>query len=225
MVDPLKHEFKFRKLAQDTYYRKRYLAITADEQIEGKELKRMIQMYMMVMRDLPPDSKRFQALDRILRVNQCKTKFRFLKQDLVRLMAALKIPEEIKMRNRSWQSGEEVLLRGLYELVHACNQEETGDNVFGGVGSDQSLAYGWFTDHIFDNFKHLVQDNLEWWYLNGFFRKSAQAISQKLNIQTAVAHIIDCNCLPTCVVGGGPAERGANAARWDDTIQRSFYNE
>jgi hypothetical protein len=256
MVDPLKHEFKFRKLAQDTYYRKRYLAITADEQIEGKELKRMIQMYMMVMRDLPPDSKRFQALDRILRVNQvryfrlmveppsfnlgstpnrhrtiasfspsqCKTKFRFLKQDLVRLMAALKIPEEIKMRNRSWQSGEEVLLRGLYELVHACNQEETGDNVFGGVGSDQSLAYGWFTDHIFDNFKHLVQDNLEWWYLNGFFRKSAQAISRKLNIQTAVAHFIDCNCLPTCVVGGGPAERGANAARWDDTIQRSFYN-
>jgi hypothetical protein len=72
MVDPLKHEFKFRKLAQDTYYRKRYLAITADEQIEGKELKRMIQMYMMVMRDLPPDSKRFQALDRILRVNQVR---------------------------------------------------------------------------------------------------------------------------------------------------------
>ncbi|KAJ1426413.1 hypothetical protein B484DRAFT_397618 [Ochromonadaceae sp. CCMP2298] len=122
----------------------------------------MIQMYMMVMRDLPPDSKQFMKLNAILRVNQdfdlrflyalfsksitkylfddndalsdvidgapahinpsqCKTKFRFLKHDLIRLMKALKIPEEIKMRNRSWQSGEEVLLRGLYELVHACN--------------------------------------------------------------------------------------------------------
>ncbi|KAJ1415849.1 hypothetical protein B484DRAFT_401334, partial [Ochromonadaceae sp. CCMP2298] len=101
---------------------------------------------------------------------------------------------------------------------------KTKDNVFGGVGSDQSLAYGWFTDHLFDNFKHLVTDDLEWWYLNGFFRKSAQAISRKLNIETLVAHFIDCNCLPTRVVGGGPAERGANAARWNYTIQRSFYN-
>lgn len=24
--------------------------------------------------------------------------------------------------------------------------------------------------------------------------------------------------------GGGPAEEGANAARWDDTVQRAFYN-
>ena len=34
-----------------------------------------------------------------------------------------------------------------------------------------------------------------------------------------IAHFIDCNCLPSSVVGGG-----ANAARWDDTIQRAFYN-
>ena len=38
-----------------------------------------------------------------------------------------------------------------------------------------------------------------------------------------VAHFIDCNCLETSVAGGGPAESGTGAARWDDTIQRSFY--
>jgi len=30
-----------------------------------------------------------------------------------------------------------------------------------------------------------------------------------------VAHFIDCNCLETCRVGGGPAEDGCNSARWD----------
>ena len=38
-----------------------------------------------------------------------------------------------------------------------------------------------------------------------------------------VSHFIDCNCLPTSVVGGGPAEEGANAM-WADEIQQAFYN-
>jgi hypothetical protein len=36
--------------------------------------------------------------------------------------------------------------------------------------------------------------------------------------------MIDCNCEETSVPGGGPAESGANAARWDEDIQRAFYN-
>jgi hypothetical protein len=39
-----------------------------------------------------------------------------------------------------------------------------------------------------------------------------------------VAFFIDCNCLATSVCGGGPAEDGANAARWDKAISRAFYN-
>ena len=38
-----------------------------------------------------------------------------------------------------------------------------------------------------------------------------------------MSHFIDCNCLPCSVVGGGPAEEGANAMRWTDEI-RAFYN-
>lgn len=40
----------------------------------------------------------------------------------------------------------------------------------------------------------------------------------------SVSHFIDCNCLETSIPGGGPAENGANAARWDPMIQRAFYN-
>ena len=39
-----------------------------------------------------------------------------------------------------------------------------------------------------------------------------------------ISHFIDCNCQSTSVPGGGPAESGANAARWDEDIQRAFYN-
>lgn len=60
-------------------------------------------------------------------------------------------------------------------------------------------------------------DNLHWWYRNGFFESSAEAIGQKMGIEdenkNMIAHFIDCNCLETCRVGGGPAEDGCNSAR------------
>ena len=37
-------------------------------------------------------------------------------------------------------------------------------------------------------------------------------------------YFIDCKCSPTSVVGGGPAEDGVNAARWDVDVNRAFYN-
>ena len=42
--------------------------------------------------------------------------------------------------------------------------------------------------------------------------------------QMRAGYFIDCKCSPTSVVGGGPAEDGANAARWDVEVNRAFYN-
>ena len=54
---------------------------------------------------------------------------------------------------------------------------------------------------------HLVMDNR-----NGVFESSAEAKGQKMGIEdeykNMIAHFIDCNCLETCRVGGGPAEDG-----------------
>jgi hypothetical protein len=61
-----------------------------------------------------------------------------------------------------------------------------------------------------------VRENAKWWYDNNFFESSARAIGEKLNLdgpENAVSHFVDCNCLETERVGGGPAEGGANAAR------------
>jgi hypothetical protein len=73
------------------------------------------------------------------------------------------------------------------------------------IGSTYSVRTA--VSHMYSNFKHLVIDNLQWWYRNGFFEESARAIGIKMGVpDNTVAHFIDCNCCPTSVVGGGPRE-------------------
>jgi len=158
-----------------------------------------------------------------------KKDFRFEAAELQLLLQELKFPENVILDNRIVMSGEEVFLRGLYELVSGALQHTTAD-IFGRDFSAQSRAFNFFIDHVYDNYHHLVHNNLEWWYRNGFWEKSAIAIEKRMRCRypfddtNLVSHFIDCNCLETCIPGGGPAENGANAARWDPMIQRAFYN-
>ena len=41
---------------------------------------------------------------------------------------------------------------------------------------------------------------------------------------TDIFAFIDCNCLETCSVGRGPRNEGPDSDRWEDVIQRAFYN-
>jgi hypothetical protein len=52
-------------------------------------------------------------------------------------------------------------------------------NVFGRDWSAQCRAFKYFITHIYENFKHLVTDNLHWWYRNGFFESSDDAIGKR----------------------------------------------
>jgi hypothetical protein len=159
------------------------------------------------------------------RPSECLIYFRFTRAHLFLLVELLLFPQVVKFDNRAKMSGEEVLLRGLHELPHGSNKFIIANEIFGGPFTLQSRALTWFINHIYDSFHHLLHDNLNWWQRCGFFTKSAEAIGRKMGIvNNMIAHFIDCNCLPTSHVGGGPAEEGANAARWDDDIQRSFYN-
>lgn len=118
----------------------------------------------------------------------------------------LNFPEECILDNGSNMLGEEVFLRGLYELVSGETQHNISRNVFGRDWSAQSRAFKYFINHMYQNFKHLVNDNLQWWYRNGFFAASAEAIERKIGVddhKNMIAHFIDCNCLETSRVGGG----------------------
>lgn len=110
----------------------------------------------------------------------CYNFFRVQKKDLPRLFAALRFSDECKTSNRLAFSGQEIMLRGLYELVSGEDQYNIAVNVFGRDQSAQSQAFATFVTFIYDNFLDLLTDNLEWWEQEGFMEKSNHAIV-KLN--------------------------------------------
>ena len=166
-------------------------------------------------------------------VSDCPLIFRFQREHLRLLLDLLKFPSIITLDNRSKMSGEEVLLRGLFELVSGENKHAIAVSTFGRDWSQQSRAFKWFILHIYQNFKHLLEDNLLWWYRNGFFELSRRAIFSKMrkveptlehNDPFNISHFIDCNCLSCSTPGGGPNGEGVDAPRHDDLIQRCAYN-
>ena len=135
--------------------------------------------------------------------SECWNFFETRKEDLYRLKVNLKFEDKCILENRSVMSGEEVLLRGLYELVSGADQHEI-IAIFGKDQTIQSRAFKFFINHIYDNFMHLVTDNLQWWYNNGYMHRSRDAIRQIFgdNEQFGTFGFIDCNCLDTARPGG-----------------------
>ena len=213
-----------------------------DKQIRlRKLLKASFARYLQVVYYAPKPLRPPRRLDRTIGSfsNQdCPLFFRFTKPHLRELyellgFKALDDNDEdegiVSFDNHERMGREEIMLRALYELASGETQHKISSNVFGRDQPSQSRALSWFMTYVFETCGHKVTDNLQWWFDNGFFASSAQAIHEKLDLgedtpKNMVSHFIDCNCLETERVGGGPAEAGANAARWDPTIQRAFYN-
>jgi hypothetical protein len=63
--------------------------------------------------------------------NDCKNFFEFRQHYLHRLFPLLHFPEKCVLDGGSAMSGEEVFLRGLYELVSGEDQHNISRNVFG----------------------------------------------------------------------------------------------
>ncbi len=95
--------------------------------------------------------------------SQCWSFFRTQKSDLFRLFNCLRFPRVIKLPNRCKMSGEELFLRGLYELVTGESQYNICENVFGRDQSLQSRCLSLFLEHIDTTFFDLLSDNLKWW--------------------------------------------------------------
>lgn len=204
---------------------------------ESKKVNEVIRFFMVrhcllthtVERGLEPcrpDRKR--TIDSWI-LDECEMDFRFDNENLHILCRELRFPDIVRFDNGMVMSGEEVFLRGLYELVSGEVKNKVAKE-FGREWSAQSRAFNFFIDYMYNTFSHLVHDNLEWWYRNGFWERSAAAIEFRMRtryigiIRNQISHFIDCKCEETSVIGGGPAEQGANAARWDEDIQRAFYN-
>ena len=186
----MKSKVAFRRKAKHLSYRKRHLSLSSIEQVRLKRLKKIILAlfckigmtddteekkdlndmleavvlkYLSIVVVYKDDMDMCERYDRTISSfspSDCKTFFEFKKADLVRLFPLLNIPEICKFDNRSEMSGEEVFLRGLYELVNGETKHNISRNVFGRDWSAQSRAFNYFINHIYNNLKHLVTDNL-----------------------------------------------------------------
>jgi hypothetical protein len=79
----------------------------------------------------------------------CWSFFETRKEDLYRLLKVFRLPTLCIFDNRISMPGEEVLLRGLYELCSGAEQHDM-TTVFGrlGDGSAQSRAFSYFIDPV-----------------------------------------------------------------------------
>jgi hypothetical protein len=134
-----------RKASYKLSYRYRWLRLTSHEQVELRTLRNMF-MYGLVLKYSGVDAIRLRDLlalislrymsilfifDPVVRLgslplrtsinefndSDCHIFFRFLKADLHNLRQLLRFPDKIVFENGSTMSGEEVFLRGLYELA------------------------------------------------------------------------------------------------------------
>ena len=185
----LLRQIKIRKVASKLSYRRRDIeALSSNEQVVLKGYKRKLMYcmlkarmeggnskvwddlgkdvmveYMKIVMDMNPPLPAVPNRERTIDsfpADVCGPFFRFRTDELHRIKDLLNFPAIMKFPNRSTLSGEEVMLRGLYELATGENQFRIAMNVFGGGQPLQSFAFTAFISHVYDNFEHLVHDSM-----------------------------------------------------------------
>ena len=169
---------------------------------------------------------------------ECDLLFKFKKTHLEEMVNLLRFPEYVRFSNRVTITGEEIMLRGLYEMNSRDTQYKISRH-FGRCWTMQSRAWTFFVHHMYSEHHHLVHDSLPWWHRNRLLHASRDSIWAKISGEPCkiwersscwlfdpfnTGLFIDCNCFSCCRVGGGPAEEGPDAMRWFDEIQHAFYN-
>ena len=187
----MKIDITKKKCARYLSIRKRHMALDSNDQVYGRRLKKLLKALVvrtsietdptiknkLVVLTKVYGVKYFKLMfepttniDRPLRwimsidsftEEMCWNFFETKKSDLWRLCSGLKFPESAKLDNGCRMPGEEVFLRGLYELVSGEDQYNIATNVFGRDQSQQSRAFSFFIDHIFSTFHDLLSDNLD----------------------------------------------------------------
>ena len=155
----MKSQVAFRKCGKHLSYRKRHLSLSSIKQVRLKRLKKIIlALFCKIDTTQDPAEKKNDMLETVVlkylslkvvdddgmeqceRYDRtiesfspcdCKILFEFKKTDLSRVFQLLHFPDICKFENRCEMTGEEVFLRGLYELVNGETKHNISRNVFG----------------------------------------------------------------------------------------------
>lgn len=167
--------------------------------------------------------------------SDCYIRFKFTKPDLYRLHDALKLDQfggYVRMENGSKFGTEELLCLSLNRFAFPQKFGEMV-HVYGRDWTALCRAFNWFCKHIRENFTDLLQGDMMFWkpYLEGFSEAVRLKIAEKSENgivhapgSLLVAMFVDDTMTKTCRPGGGPAEEGEYAPRFNTLIQQSFYS-
>mmetsp|Transcript_5480 Transcript_5480/g.7731 ORF Transcript_5480/g.7731 Transcript_5480/m.7731 type:complete len:166 (+) Transcript_5480:1047-1544(+) len=142
---------KAKRTAKQLSYRSRYRAMSSNEQIQVRKYRKLLYiMFALKTRSegfekayrwcrlyylslVLEDPNSYEELLKPTRkditidsfsASNCKSYFRFLKNELTLLYTLLRFPEWFIFPNKSKMKGEEVFLRGLFELTTGMNKHK-----------------------------------------------------------------------------------------------------
>lgn len=110
--------------------------------------------------------------------DECKTEFRFLKNDIYQLANLLRIPEKVSTYNRIKVSGIEALCIFLKRFAYPCRYSDIMPR-FGRPIPQLSMISNQIMDHIYGNFKNLLQDLNHPWLSPNHLQSYANAVYNK----------------------------------------------
>jgi len=198
----------------------------------------MIYMNIIISGDLSPRTKvlnhPFYTFDRV-DPNTCYIYYTILKQDLPRLHRALGLDNlggSIHLDNGMEFGTEEALLILLYKFAFPTRNIQLVP-IFGRDHTSIGRVFNWMNKYIRTQYGHLVTNNLGYWKssLETFSEAIRMKVHEKSDGQIhydagdyLVCGFIDDTVLRICRPGGGPAEEGINAERYNNLIQQAFFN-
>jgi hypothetical protein len=136
------------------------------------------------------------------------------------------------MDNGSLFGTEEIMLIYLHRMVFPRRYWDM-TKIYGRDWTALSRAFNWFNKYLRTRFGYLLTDALPYWksefeYCSEQVRKKVEEKSEGGIIIPAGTYRIclfyDDTMVRTCRPGGGPAEEGENATRWNTLIQGAFYS-
>ena len=183
----LEHKFsnvvKLKKNSNKLSIRKRFLARTSNERIMSEKLEHYFMSVCNIVRNQNLSRKtkklfnylyiriepnvfmlRTPKLSRTIdsfTESECWNYFETRRQDLPRLRTALLLDRDCILSNGIRMTGEEIMLRGLYELVSRDDQYIIANEIFGKDQPAQSRAFSFFINHVYSHFQDILTDNLE----------------------------------------------------------------
>jgi hypothetical protein len=163
------------------------------------------------------------------RDRDCFLYLKFTKPQSYHLLNVLDIPERIRLPNRSVVGRELVLLCSLHRFGQGSGHFLKASLLFGVEESKLVRTFHYFISYMIQHFAHLLTDNLEYWLPS--FRHFADCIRTKFVAHTGLHQVanlvmlfIDGNDTRSSRPGGGPMESGVNAPRYNQNLQRAFFN-